>query len=242
MSFGSFRARYVSECAEWENRKAGAAVAKGEPCATHGCSCGWGHLCGKIAVLTPYNGQVAEIKRSARRGGRDIASAFDDVATSQQLLQRGALQGASQGGQQSAQQASGRSPVSVSNVDAFQGRESDIVIYSAVRSEGRGIGFVKDRQRMNVALTRASHALFVVGDMESLAVSRDWAALLQDARERGCCVDASVKEALRMSDTELMDLIPRTLLDGAPARSVGQKPADGLLVSFVRELESGEIR
>ena len=44
--------------------------------------------------------------------------------------------------------------VEISTVDAFQGRESGVVIYSCVRAGGKGIGFLSDVQRMNVALTR----------------------------------------------------------------------------------------
>ena len=47
--------------------------------------------------------------------------------------------------------------VHFSTVDAFQGRESGIVIFSCVRAgrKGSGIGFLSDVQRMNVALTRS---------------------------------------------------------------------------------------
>lgn len=51
----------------------------------------------------------------------------------------------------------------------WQGRESDVVIYSAVRTEG--LGFVSDLQRLNVALTRARHSLFIVGNAQSLSSS-----------------------------------------------------------------------
>lgn len=44
--------------------------------------------------------------------------------------------------------------VEVKSVDAYQGRERDCIIFSAVRSNRRGrIGFLTDWRRMNVALT-----------------------------------------------------------------------------------------
>ena len=50
----------------------------------------------------------------------------------------------------------------VATVDSFQGQEADILILSTVRT--RKIGFADDRQRLNVALTRAKRVLRVVGD------------------------------------------------------------------------------
>lgn len=49
-----------------------------------------------------------------------------------------------------------RFTVKVNSVDGFQGGEEDIIIISTVRSnEGGSIGFLSNRQRTNVALTRA---------------------------------------------------------------------------------------
>ena len=65
--------------------------------------------------------------------------------------------------------------VESNTVDAFQGREKDIVIFTCVRAGAqKGIGFVADTRRMNVALTRAKQAIWVVGNAAALGRNRDW--------------------------------------------------------------------
>ena len=55
--------------------------------------------------------------------------------------------------------------IEYNTVDAFQGREADIAIYSITRSNKNGsLGFLKDIERMNVALSRGKFGLIIVGD------------------------------------------------------------------------------
>jgi tRNA A37 threonylcarbamoyladenosine biosynthesis protein TsaE len=50
-------------------------------------------------------------------------------------------------------------------VDAYQGREADIVIFSVTSSHSSGRpGFLSDKRRINVALSRAREYLLIVGD------------------------------------------------------------------------------
>jgi senataxin len=58
--------------------------------------------------------------------------------------------------------------IMVSTVDAGQGCEADIVILSFVRGSDGEMGFIKDMQRLNVALTRAKYQLVCVGDVQSM--------------------------------------------------------------------------
>ncbi len=59
--------------------------------------------------------------------------------------------------------------VEINTVDAFQGRETDIVFYSVVRSNDEGeLGFLKDVRRLNVAFSRARELLIVVGNHQAV--------------------------------------------------------------------------
>ncbi|TRY69971.1 hypothetical protein TCAL_02335, partial [Tigriopus californicus] len=53
-------------------------------------------------------------------------------------------------------------------VDNYQGQENDIVILSLVRGGAESIGFLKESNRVCVALTRARLGLFVIGHVDSL--------------------------------------------------------------------------
>jgi hypothetical protein len=60
----------------------------------------------------------------------------------------------------------------VGTVDSFQGSEADLVVMSLVRnnegSGGSALGFLRDRRRMNVAISRAKWKLVFVGSLQFL--------------------------------------------------------------------------
>ena len=55
--------------------------------------------------------------------------------------------------------------IDINTLDAFQGRENDIIIYSTVRTKN-SIGFQKEKERVNVAFSRAKDLLIICGDMD----------------------------------------------------------------------------
>mmetsp|Transcript_572 Transcript_572/g.966 ORF Transcript_572/g.966 Transcript_572/m.966 type:complete len:915 (-) Transcript_572:78-2822(-) len=77
--------------------------------------------------------------------------------------------------------------VEVKSVDGFQGREKEIIVFSAVRSNRQGrVGFLGDWRRLNVAITRARSGLVVVGDRSTLQNDRNWRAFIAWCESSGC--------------------------------------------------------
>ena len=85
-------------------------------------------------------------------------------------------------------------------VDNYQGEENAIVLLSVVRSCSSSevkpsIGFVKDENRICVALSRAKMGLYVIGNFRHLSRNSElWSKIVQKAKENG-----GVGESLRLS-------------------------------------------
>ncbi|XP_078433844.1 P-loop containing nucleoside triphosphate hydrolases superfamily protein [Wolffia australiana] len=102
--------------------------------------------------------------------------------------------------------------VEFKTVDGFQGREVDILLLSTVRasacnSRDRGntklnsIGFVADMRRMNVALTRAKHSLWIIGNAMTLQTNLHWGKLLMDTKERNLFMSVARPYAAALQNT-----------------------------------------
>ncbi|KAL3835347.1 hypothetical protein ACJIZ3_010083 [Penstemon smallii] len=121
---------------------------------------------GRIGIITPYRSQLSLLRSR-------FSSAFGSSITSE---------------------------MEFNTVDGFQGREVDILLLSTVRAAGscsetprvssRNLGFVADVRRMNVALTRARISLWIFGNVRTLQTNQNWAALVEDAKQRKLIVSA----------------------------------------------------
>merc|ERR1712118_263429 len=77
--------------------------------------------------------------------------------------------------------------IRVDTVDGFQGMERDLVLVSTVRSNYRGkVGFLSDRRRANVLLTRARRGLIVFGSYLTLSQEKlTWKPWLDWTKQKG---------------------------------------------------------
>lgn len=136
-----------------------------------------GFKVGSVGIITPYQQQLGELRH--RFAEADLT----------QILSRS-------NGNHDEMERDQKLDVELNTVDAFQGREKDVIIISCVRSaETGGIGFLRDTRRLNVALTRAKHALFVVGKASALKQNEHWNALLEHMKSNQAIInvpDASV--------------------------------------------------
>merc|ERR1719356_2045 len=125
-----------------------------------------------VGVVSPYAAQVrvlrerlrgAEWRRRLQRAGVDPTGGLTGRRAAQAL--------------------------EIASVDAFQGREKELIIFSAVRSNrGGNVGFLADWRRLNVTITRARRGLIVVGDTATLRGDATWARWLDWAQELGLVV------------------------------------------------------
>ena len=76
--------------------------------------------------------------------------------------------------------------VKVSTVDAFQGKEKEVIIISFVRSNReKELGFLEDLRRLNVSITRARSKLVMIGDFSTLSSHPVYSSLRQYVLKNG---------------------------------------------------------
>ncbi|EGG25206.1 NF-X1-type zinc finger-containing protein [Cavenderia fasciculata] len=75
--------------------------------------------------------------------------------------------------------------LTIRTVDQFQGEEKDIIILSLVRSNPeKSSGFLAIRNRINVSLSRARNALYMVGNSQLLESANDiWSTIFENLKD-----------------------------------------------------------
>ncbi|KAG0234521.1 hypothetical protein BGW41_001120 [Actinomortierella wolfii] len=78
--------------------------------------------------------------------------------------------------------------IEIGTVDGFQGREKQAILLTLVRSNDDGeVGFLSDRRRLNVAMTRAKRHLCVIANSDTLSQKdkflKSWMDFLGDEAE-----------------------------------------------------------
>ena len=95
------------------------------------------------------------------------------------------------------------------------------MIFSCVRAAGsKGIGFLSDVRRMNVALTRAKHFLFVIARCSSITVNPYWRDLVEHARESEAVIPvpfSAGRDAFTFPDLSTLKAMPPLQRSAEPA-------------------------
>ena len=128
----------------------------------------------KITVLTPYNGQLELL---CKRLGRvcPIELTKEDR---QALVDAGCI------GEYKPAELTENVPLSemlkVATIDNYQGEQNDFVIFTAVRSnKANKVGFIKERNRRNVAVSRARCGFFIIGNAKVFKQHANWANVIE---------------------------------------------------------------
>lgn len=103
--------------------------------------------------------------------------------------------------------------IEVASVDAFQGREKDIIIMSCVRSnEHQGIGFLNDPRRLNVALTRSKYGIIIVGNPKVLSKQQLWNHLLNFYKEQKVLVEGPLNN---LKESAIQFMKPKKIVNAS---------------------------
>lgn len=105
-----------------------------------------------IGIIAPYVAQISLLTRMFKSDAKYRAR-FKEVLGDHRAMQLANIE--------------------IKTVDGFEGREKEVMIFSTVRNNAGGhIGFLADRRRLNVGLTRAKRGLFVVGSINTLGAGK----------------------------------------------------------------------
>ncbi|KAG8861659.1 hypothetical protein FRB96_002616 [Tulasnella sp. 330] len=148
---------------------------------------------GDIVVLCAYLGQLVKIRKALAHEVTIVIDERDAIQLADDEAQENIAGGEKLQGN-IAKQVEVTRRVLLRTVDNFQGEEGTIVILSLVRNSGvgeerrnKGIGFLRSINRTNVALSRAKHGLYILGNAQDLSSSRStmWRTIVRNLTEQG---------------------------------------------------------
>jgi serine/threonine protein kinase/DNA polymerase III delta prime subunit len=136
-------------------------VAEGRERQTEGSTSRWNHE-EIVAIDQMLSGWETELRGKGLTYTVGVIAAYDD--------QRARLVERIRPGQQSRWKAL---RIRIDTVDAFQGKQDDIMLYSMVRANTSELRFIADRRRLNVAFSRAKRLLVIVGHRDTAKLHPD---------------------------------------------------------------------
>ena len=122
------------------------------------------------------------------------------------------------------------SAVELHTADKFQGRDKEVVLVSCVRSNNVGsVGdLLKDRRRVNVALTRARSKLVILGSEKTLSGNELLRDMITLCREKNWVLDLQTDMLESHAFDDTLGQTARTPAGASPAR---QSRAEGVTAS-----------
>ena len=169
-----------------------------------------GYSLGEIAVLTPYNGQLAALKQNLQSSCPVWLNEKDRLA----LIEDGLLEEKDDDSVGEKEDVQMGDMLRIATIDNFQGEEARIVILSTVRS-GNGLGFLKTHNRINVACSRARDGFYIIGNSRTLQTDVMWNGIISmfasagrigQSMQVGCTYHPNtVYHVSQPSDFELVD-------------------------------------
>ena len=133
-----------------------------------------------IAVLTPYNGQLAALQKRLLK----TCKVWLSQADKDDLVEMGLLP-PEQSHVPGQVELAMSDMLRVATIDNFQGEEAKVVILSTVRSNRENkLGFLKTTNRVNVACSRARDGFYIIGNANLMRQVDIWNTIVTRLEER----------------------------------------------------------
>ncbi|GJJ08042.1 hypothetical protein Clacol_002249 [Clathrus columnatus] len=188
---------------------------------------------GDIVVLCAYLGQLQRVRQALR----DLKiSVSVDERDEEQLAKQG-MEGDTS--LSTFEEVVVAKHIRLGTVDIYQGQEAKIVIVSLVRNTGNfdtqssSIGFLKSSNRINVALSRAKHGLYILGNASNLRKSPTWSKIIDELEIRHQVGPGfAIKCARHSGETQTIS---------KPGQLNAYSPEGGCLIPCAAQLPCGHI-